>query len=160
MRRFSTLLVAGGGTLLFVSLFFDWYRDEPSAIEVDGRSIVFYESAAYSGWNSFEIADIVLALCAVLAVAMVVAPRRLPDRTLLLVAGLAVVIVAVQLVDFPPVLQLLDNYNALDVVRETGAWLGLGGSLALLSGAVLRRATTASAPRTAPGRGAAGSRLS
>jgi len=47
----------------------------------------------------------------------------------------------VQAVNVPPVFQLEDDYNALSIVRETGLWLALGGSLAMLGGAVLRRAS-------------------
>jgi hypothetical protein len=83
--------------------------------------------------------DIVLVSCALLMVTIVLAPRLVPARALLLPGMTAVLIVAVQLVNLPPVFQLEDDYNSLRVVHETGIWLGLGGSLAMLAGGFLRR---------------------
>jgi hypothetical protein len=83
--------------------------------------------------------DIVLLSCALLMVAMILAPHLAPARALLIPGAAAALIVGVQLVNLPPVFQLEDDYNSLRVVHETGIWLGLGGSVAMLAGAFLRR---------------------
>ena len=111
------VLAAVGGVLVFVSLYLSWFEDA-------------------NGFESFEALDIALAVLAVatvwtavagtLALPSAPAPRTLP------VLGIAILlVVAVQLIDPPPVFQ------GLDPDREVVAWLALaGGALVLLGGAL------------------------
>jgi hypothetical protein len=115
-------LVVVGAIVLVVSLFLHWY--EP------GRS----------AWTVFEVWDLVLAAIGIAAVAAVVpvprdreAARHLvPQSWLPVLAGAALVIVVVALVNHPPA--------ARGVGPELGAWIALGASIALAAGAVLTRA--------------------
>ena len=115
-------LVVLGAIALIVSLFLHWY--EP------GRT----------AWTVFEVWDIVLAAIGVAAVLTVVPLRRsdvrgehlVPERWLPFLAGAALVIVVVALVNHPPA--------ARGSGLEIGAWIGLGAVLVLASGAVLSRA--------------------
>jgi hypothetical protein len=115
------LVAAIGGVLLIVSLGLDWY----------GR---------YSGFNSFEVWDLVLVVLGIVAIASFaravgVLPVALRSGTDLVVGAVALVIVLTQLVNHPPV-----GFGR-DV--ETGLWLGLGGSALMLAGAILATARIA-----------------
>jgi hypothetical protein len=111
----SSGLALAGALALLVSLFLDWF--EPGL----------------TGWNVFEALDLLLAALAVAAAAIAAgradavlpsAPRWLP-----VVAGTAFVVVAVQLIDPPPV--------ALDGDRELGAWMALAATVLMVAGAAL-----------------------
>lgn len=114
------VLAAAGGALVVVALFLSWFEGA-------------------SGWEAFEALDLVIAVLALVAVLAAVAsvtgwtagpsPRLLPLVGLVLLA-----IVAVQLVEPPPV------FAGIDPSRETGAWLGLAGAALVLLGGVLRAA--------------------
>jgi peptidoglycan/LPS O-acetylase OafA/YrhL len=115
-------LVAIGAIVLIVSLFLNWY--EP------GRS----------AWTVFEVWDIVLAAIAIAAIAAILPARRsdvrdehmVPERWLPALAGAALVIVVVSLINHPPA--------ARGSSPEAGAWIGLAASILLVSGALLNRA--------------------
>ena len=111
----SSGLVLAGALLLALSLFLDWF------------------APGLTGWNLFEALDLVLAALALGAAAIAAgrADRALPSapRWLPVVAGSAFVIVAVQLIDPPPV--------ALDGDRELGAWMALGATVLMVAGAAL-----------------------
>ncbi len=114
-------LVAIGALLLFVALFLDWY------------------DAGGTGWEVFETLDLLLAA---LAVGTVWAALRADDPLpWLLRAGplVALVIVAVQIVNPPPVLQLATDAIRLEGADDpdTGAWLALAGAALMSAGAVL-----------------------
>lgn len=108
-------LVLAGAALLLVALFLDWFSPD------------------LSGWNAFEALDLVLAAIAIGAAAIAAGrlDRRLPGavRWLAPLAGLAFVVVAVQLIDPPPV--------AFEEDREIGAWLALVGTVLMAAGAAL-----------------------
>lgn len=116
----GALVAAGGGTLLFVSLFLDWYGDEADAI---------------SAWTVFELIDLLLAGVALLAISTCLhragVDRRLPDVSLVVLGLAALVLVASQLVNHPPAV------NGGDLDAETGAWLALAGAALILAGAVM-----------------------
>ena len=123
------LVAAVGAVLLIVSLGLDWYSD-------------------LSGFNSFEMLDLLLVVLALVALAELVAALglvRTPLRpgTALVVGVVALVIVLSQLVNHPPA-----GYQD-DV--GTGLWLGLGGAALMLAGAILSTARIALAvePRRA-----------
>jgi peptidoglycan/LPS O-acetylase OafA/YrhL len=115
-------LVAIGAIALIVSLFLSWY--EP------GRS----------AWTVFEVWDIVLAAIGIAALAAIVPARRtdvrdehiVPERWLPALAGAALVIVVVSLINHPPA--------ARGASPEVGAWLALGAAILLGAGAILSRA--------------------
>jgi hypothetical protein len=115
------VLAAIGGLLVFVALFLEWF-------------------AGASAWEAFEALDLVIAVLALLAVAagvasasgsagFAVSPRALPWIGALLLA-----IVAVQLIEPPPV------FAGGDPERDAGGWLALAGSGLVLLGGVLRAA--------------------
>lgn len=109
----GALLVAASATLLVVAEFLDWFG-------LPGRG-------AISAWTAFEVLDLVLLGAAVAAVAA--AFGLLSTRVLLAAAGLALAVVASQLIQPPPAAQGTD--------REVGAWLALAAALALAAGAAL-----------------------
>lgn len=115
----GALLVAAGALLLVVSLFLDWFG--------------LADRTAISGWDAFEVLDLVLVAAAVAAVAA--AFGRLDSRVLLGAAALAVVVVGSQLIQPPPAGQGTE--------REVGAWLALLGAVGMLAGAALSAAQIA-----------------
>jgi hypothetical protein len=160
MRMAGAVLALAGAALLVISLFFDWYGYEATDVTVFGtgaRDLVF-TADGFSGWEAFELADVVLLLCALTTIAAVTAPRRLSSSVGLAAGVIAVLVVAVSLVNSPPILQTSEDFD-LTITREVGGWLCLGGALAMLGGAVLRRESVspASAPGTTPGPAGAGS---
>jgi hypothetical protein len=115
------LVAAVGAVLLIVSLGLDWYAD-------------------LSGFNSFEVLDLLLVVLALVALAELVGALglvRTPLRsgTALVVGVVALVIVLSQLVNHPPA-----GYQD-DV--GTGLWLGLAGAALMLVGAILSTARIA-----------------
>jgi hypothetical protein len=113
----GTGLVAVGAVLLLVSLFIDWYDPGGDA------------------WAVFETLDLVLAAAAICGL-LALAPRFGSGglgRALPLIAGAALAIVVVQLVDPPPA--------ARDADLATGAWLALGATAIMASGALLTAAS-------------------
>jgi hypothetical protein len=111
------LIALAGAILLLVSLFLDWYQRGASA------------------WDIFEISDLLLAALAIaglLAAASMIAdvPGRVEGEWLPYVAVAAFVIVAVTLIDPPPVVP-----DAAD--PDVGLWLALAGSALMTAGALL-----------------------
>jgi hypothetical protein len=109
------VLVALGALVVLVSVFLDWYEPNVTA------------------WEAFEVLDLVMAALAVAGIVAAAGTVR-PDAAVierhqlpLVVVGLTVV-VASQILDPPPA-------AAGDPIL--GAWLALGGALAMCAGAVL-----------------------
>jgi hypothetical protein len=113
----GTGLVAVGAVLLLVSLFIDWYRPGGDA------------------WAVFEAIDLVLAGAAVGALLAMV--PRLGNgglgRALPIISAAAFVVVAVQLIDPPPVVS--------DSDLQTGAWLALAATAVMAAGSLLGAAS-------------------
>lgn len=114
------VLAALGGLLVFVALFLGWF-------------------AGASAWEAFEALDLVIAVLALVAVAAAVASATgssfsVSPRVLPWIGALLLAIVAVQLVEPPPV------FAESDPEREAGGWLALAGSGLVLLGGVLRAA--------------------
>src|SRR5690349_16801229 len=115
-------LVVLGAIALVVSLFLHWYEPNRSA------------------WTVFEVWDIVLAGIGVASVLSVIPIRRrnvpgdhlVPERWLPFLAGAALVIVVVALVNPPPA--------ARGAGLQFGAWLAFGAAIVLAAGAILSRA--------------------
>jgi hypothetical protein len=117
-RRFELgpIIVAASSLLLLVSLFLDWY------------------TVSLSAWDVFELVDLLLAALAVAAIVLAagafLADVDLGDRRWLpAVAGAALVLVAVSIVNSPPAAAGRDV--------DTGAWVALAATLGMLIGAVL-----------------------
>jgi hypothetical protein len=115
------LLAAVGGVLLIVSLGLDWY-------------------GPYSGFNSFEVLDLLLVALAlvtfvVLVDALGVLHTSLRSGTPLVIGVVALVVVLSQLVNHPPA--------GFERDVETGLWLGLGGAALMMAGAILSTARIA-----------------
>jgi hypothetical protein len=118
------ILALVGAILLFVSLFLDWYS-------LPGFTI--------TAWTAFEVWDLVLALLALAVVASVAARLgwwRGPTHSMALeILGLAaVVIVASQLINYPPRAAVPGS----DV--GDGGWLALVGAVMMAAGALLAEA--------------------
>jgi peptidoglycan/LPS O-acetylase OafA/YrhL len=115
-------LVVLGAVALIVSLFLHWYEPNRSA------------------WTVFEVWDIVLAGIGVASILAVVPVHRrdvpdehlVPQRWLPFLAGAALVIVVVALVNNPPA--------ARGAGLQVGAWLAFGAAAVLAAGAILSRA--------------------
>lgn len=113
----GTGLVAIGAVLLLVSLFIDWYRPGGDA------------------WAVFESIDLILAGAAIAAL-LAMAPRLGNGglgRAIPIVSAAAFVIVAVQLIDPPPVVS--------DSDLKTGAWLALAATAIMAAGSLLGAAS-------------------
>ena len=115
----GVLIAAFGGALLLVSLFLDWFEPDVSA------------------WDTFELADLVLAAAGVAAIAGLFRPlvehRITPDparsRGLLYLGIGALIIIVAGLIQPPPA--------ATGRSLEVGAWLGLVGAVVVTAGALL-----------------------
>jgi hypothetical protein len=121
--RAGEWIAAIAGLVLLASLFAPWYEADVPA------------SASSSGFEALAVLDIVLALIAAGAVALlfITAAQRLPAVPL--VAGvfvalgglLAILLVLIRVVDLP------DGAGA----REWGLWLGLVGALGIAAGSLI-----------------------
>jgi hypothetical protein len=129
-------VVAGvGGVILFVSLFLHWYGFDASALTRGGAVAVSQRVPSITAWQAFSIVDILLAACALLAIAVpiVTATARGPAKPIafdiLASCGgvLAVLLIVFRLIAQP-------GNDALTSVRG-GAWIGLAGALIALAGA-------------------------
>jgi peptidoglycan/LPS O-acetylase OafA/YrhL len=115
-------LVVLGAIALIVSLFLHWYEPNRSA------------------WTVFEVWDVVLAGIGIASILSVVPIHRrdvpdehlVPQRWLPFLAGAALVIVVVALVNNPPA--------ARGAGLQVGAWLAFGAAVVLAAGAILSRA--------------------
>lgn len=111
------VLAGAGGMLLIASLFFDWFGSDRS------------------GWAAFELADLVLAGLAALAI-LAATPWgpafARPERGLLWMGLAALAIVAEAIIDHPP--------GTAGRSLEGGAWLALAAALLITAGGLLRAA--------------------
>ena len=119
------IVIALGALLLLVSLFLDWYGF--------GRGP---DGEGSSAWTAFELVDLILAALALAAIAAAAEPfvrsaPRLPERTGAIAGPVALLLVAVSLINSPPAAQGFDS----DI--EIGAWLGLAGAAGMCAGALL-----------------------
>ncbi len=120
----GTALAAIGAAALLVSLWLPWF-------------------GGVSGWNSFEVWDLVLAALAVLVLVVVVGrlglvPRR-PDGWLWVSSLSTVVIVVENLINHPPIIQLASAAAGTKAKTGVGIWVALAAGVAMLAGAALIR---------------------
>jgi peptidoglycan/LPS O-acetylase OafA/YrhL len=112
----GTALVGLGAVVLLMGLFMDWY--EPGV----------------TAWTVFELIDLLLALLAVAALVGVAGAagllgRAVDPRWLLGISIAALVLVAEPMINNPPAV--------IGASLDGGAWVSLGGAIAMLVGAVL-----------------------
>jgi hypothetical protein len=112
-------MVVLGGLALLASLFLDWY------------------DAGINAWEVFEIADLVLAALAILAVAVVFAQIGGGGEPGVLIAPRWIPWVGVAALAFIVVTLLNDPPAARQRPLEIGAWIGLGGAFLIAAGGVL-----------------------
>ncbi len=119
------LLVIVGGIVLLVSLFLNWWTAPAGDVSV-------------SAWTALEIADLLLAALAVIAIVLVL-PSPPGSADFNQAAGawmpwlgpIAIVVIGASLIEDPPAV------SGLSIA--VGAWIGLGGAVALTLGGFLRR---------------------
>ncbi len=118
--RAGEWIAALGGVALLVALFLPWYDEG---------------AASPTGWESFAVVDVILALVGVAAVLLLVvtAQQRSPAlpiamASLLTLGGVLVLVLAlIHVADLP------SDASA----RDAGVWLGLAASLGIFAGGAL-----------------------
>jgi hypothetical protein len=122
-------MIAGvGGIVLLISLFLPWY-----GVSVDVAGFSASESA--SGWEVLSLIDIILFLCAVVAIAVVAGqalgslPTDLPAGLVLFAAGaLALLLCVFRIIDIPAPGDVPDE---VDLSRKIGVFIALLSSAAI-----------------------------
>ena len=134
LRDNAPLIAAGGGLLLFISLFLNW-------LGADGID-------SLSAWEFFDVVDIVLALIALIVIAIGVMlftgnTGNIPagPGTIVRTASIVALAIIAAFV-FDPI-----DFSGEGVDIEFGAWLGLIASIVMLVGGMQLRDAPA-APRT------------
>jgi hypothetical protein len=131
--RAGEWITALGGAALLVALFLPWYGAEIAAFVGEPGSPV--QRPTLSGWESFAILDVILAVVGLAAVMLLVvtATQRSPalpiarDSLVCLGGLVALVLVLVRTANLP---------GDADG-RELGLWLGLASALVLTVGAAI-----------------------
>jgi hypothetical protein len=141
--RPADVLAGAAGIALLVVEFLTWYgvRGVPATLTRGSNGSTAYaplpstSSGEFSAWQAFSVIDILLALCALVAVALVVvtATARGPAKpvaftVLTTLAGLLATLLALFRVLVPP-------HGFLEL--RYGAWLGLAAALLILVGGFL-----------------------
>jgi hypothetical protein len=139
VRDNAPLIAAGGGLLLFISLFLSW-------LGADGLDDL-------SAWEFFDIVDLALALMALIAVAIGV--MLFTGNTTNLPASPGSIVKTVALISLAIVAAfVLDpiDFSGEGVDTKIGAWLGLVATIVMLVGGMqMRDGAAAPARRTAAG---------
>jgi hypothetical protein len=138
-------LTGAAGLVLLVSLFLPWYGLDNVKV---GGAIPFDPTTTATGWESFSVVDVLLALAALGAMALPVVaamqrtaavPQSL-TALLMFFAVVAAVAAVVRLLNPPDVVTVLRAAGAeggyssgdrIDVMREVGVWLGALSALAI-----------------------------
>jgi hypothetical protein len=148
-------LVAGaGGFVLLLAMLLPWFGVDSSARVPGSGELVTVSGGDVDAWDAFAAIDLVLALVALLAIALLlVGLVAEPPRGLAFAAAsgamVAALLIVVRLIDTPdiPVGQAPDT--AYDVGRRLGAFVGLLGTAGIAWGAGVllgRREKAAPAP--------------
>jgi hypothetical protein len=124
----ADMIAAAGGIVLLISLFLPWY-----GVSVDVAGFSASESA--SGWEVLSLIDIILFLCAVVAIGVVAAkaagalPPDVPDALVLFAVGaLALLLCVFRLIDIPAPGDVPDE---VDLSRKIGVFIALLSSAAI-----------------------------
>jgi peptidoglycan biosynthesis protein MviN/MurJ (putative lipid II flippase) len=119
--RAGEWIAAASGTVLLLALFLPWYTADAEH--------------STTGWESFAVLDIVLALIAASAVALllVTATQPVPAVPVALAALVAIAGFVATVLVLIRVLELPEGAAG----REWALWLGLAGSLGVLTGGLL-----------------------
>ena len=138
--RLAPLAVLGGAVALFVSLFLRYYE-------------VPHGGSTFTGWESFDKADILLAIAAAAgAVAAVIgfATRARWPYLGAALAGALAAAVLVYVADRPPAASLVNEAGGhATLILAYGAFVGIAGSLVLALGAVWAASVVAPAAAVA-----------
>jgi hypothetical protein len=151
--RAGEWIAALSGVLLLVALFVPWYERGPVAcIALAGVKCPNPEQ--FTGWESFAVIDVVLALVALYALAVWVVTATQPtgaigiamDATLALLGIAATVIVGLRLASMPDL--------GRHVERTVGVYLALAGALGVAVGGwlAMENERGPAEPRTQPER--------
>ena len=126
--RVGEWIVGACGVLLLVALFLPWYG-EPSS----------------TGWESFSVLDLILALLAIAAISVpvVTATHRVPALPLALESLTALFGLLVLLLVLIRVLNLPGEADG----REIGLWLGLAATIGIFGGALVGMRDERRSPR-------------
>jgi hypothetical protein len=143
-RRTAEWLQVAGGVILFAALFLTWSHQYPaSALSVPGmRAALAGAPRDASAWQVYSVADILLALLAVVSVVTVLASR---GRVLVVLLGLLTTAFVAHAIASPPTngLDLIvpggTRYLARAAAAGPGETLALVGLAVAMVGAVARR---------------------
>lgn len=125
-NRLAVLLALAAAVALPVSLFLHWYE-----ISGDAGSITM------TGWQAFEIVDVLLVIGAIVTIAGLVTGRW--RDAVPLMGAVAICAVGFQIIEPPPLLSAYEQGGGVHVSREIGAWLALGASVLLFLAGLARR---------------------
>ena len=134
--RIGEWILAASGIALLVSLFLPWYAAAGSAAREGWTAYAPLDAAVeMTAWESFPVVDIVLALIAAAAVAVLlitatqaVSAVPIALESLVALGGIAAaVLVLIRALDLP------DGAAG----REWGIWLGLAGALGIAVGGIV-----------------------
>ena len=153
-------IAGAGGALLLGSMFLPWFRGGTGRIAGIGTAEL---DGGYSAWQTFTVADLMLAALALAAVALPVAARarrwaagRQARAAAVAVAGMGLAVLVMVRVLSPPEFQLVRDGGqgtAAAVFRDSdpaaGLWLGLAGCAAIVAAGCL----ALSSPQPALGSG-------
>ena len=142
------LLAGASGLLLLLAMLLPWFGVEASLTLPGSSEPVVVVEGGRNAWESFAVIDIVLAVAAVLAIALVTRaavstpPPALP-LAVAVAAALAAVLVVYRLIDIPEIPVEVSSETAYATTRRLGAFFGLlctagiawGANLAMLGAA-------------------------
>ena len=125
--RIGEWLTALAGVILLASLFLPWYANEPSFAREPTEE--------FTAWQSLAVLDVVLALIAAAAVALLIitatqSPPAVPlafNVFLVFGGALATILVLFRAADLPDVA----------AGRQWALWLGLAGAVGILGGSLI-----------------------
>jgi hypothetical protein len=122
--RHGEWIAGTAGVVLFVSLFLDWYSASGKATSGGGTA---------TGWQSFEVADVVFTIAALMGVGLAVAAAT--QRAPAVAQALSALTVPVALAASVLVVIYTFSIPHGATGREVGLWLGLVAAIGVLLGA-------------------------
>jgi hypothetical protein len=133
--RFGDWVLGIAGVAVLGVMFLDWYG-------VPEEILLYPDEAQFNAWEAFAVNDVILALAAVMAIATFVLTVTQPTAAVplatasltTLVGTVAFVLVTIRVI-WPP--DVFPEAVPFDTARETGAWLGLVATAALVGGGLV-----------------------